>query len=172
MASDTKDDGAKKRKLWPDNDLSSELKHTLSGITLSIWGIYSLMLRHWANRSVFVLENTRRSARPAAFDHICAWKQTRARATVNKALLPLLLTEPKTGRTRYPTCTNTILAPLLLCCPWTPSPSNTRPFKMQPRRQLHAHKENGSQSASPAPLPVARASANQSARHGGESFVN
>lgn len=129
---------------------------------------------------MFVLQNTRRSGRPAAFDHICASvrpsnahkNQTRARATVNKTQLPLLLTEPKTGRTRYPTCTNTILAPLLLCCPWTPSPSNTRPFKMQPRRQLPAHKENGSQSARPPPLPVAPASSNQGARHGGESFVN
>lgn len=112
-----------------------------------------------------------------AFDHICASltrapDQTRLFTAVNKAQLPLLLTEPKTGRTRYPTCTNTILAPLLLCCPWTPSPSNTRPFKMQPRRQLPAHKENGSQSERTAPLPVAPTAANQSARHGGESFVN
>lgn len=29
--------------------------------------------------------------------------------------IPLFLTEPKTGRTRYPTCTNTILGPPLLC---------------------------------------------------------
>lgn len=30
-------------------------------------------------------------------------------------VIPLFLTEPKTGRTRYPTCTNTILGPSLLC---------------------------------------------------------
>lgn len=32
-----------------------------------------------------------------------------------KLLIPLFLTEPKTGRTRYPTCTKTILGPSLFC---------------------------------------------------------
>lgn len=34
---------------------------------------------------------------------------------IQRPVIPLFLTEPKTGRTRYPTCTNTILGPSLLC---------------------------------------------------------
>lgn len=71
-----------------------------------------------------------------------------------KLLIPLFLTEPKTGRTRYPTCTKTILGPSLFCAqPVRQMVHGNDPLQSPAHsnrlRCLHTHTDPCSQSVEP-----------------------
>lgn len=85
-------------------------------------------------------------------EHLKWGKSVRVNYEV-ETVIPLFLTEPKTGRTRYPTCTNTILGPSLCGQPERQMVHGNDPLQFWPHSNGHsaltAHTKPGDQSLEP-----------------------